>query len=864
MDFGKLVLKKADEISPEFDGEVIGCYQTGSRVYQCFTEDSDHDFVVVLGTKINVDEIVDDEKTKISLHFIDEVSFSKKIQEYDAVYLQILFLQKNFVLRENQQMMKIKKQWKLYSSSLESSICNVVDFTLTKSQRYYETSKYVSLKNIIHSIRYLQFGIQIAQYRRIIDYTSANKYFNEIFKLDYKKWEEYYSHYEKVLEGLKNDLKKIIKESREFVLKELKGKFSIEDFFKLYTLQDLEFYFSIQVKKDKYFYVLEPINKYDPFIQELDYPFIISKDLNKHIIKGIKHLRFDDEIRDDMKYYKFKYLKMKIPVSEGGYYIYKFSNQEFSYDYKGYNDCELHPNQFQLLDSEGDIIYSYSKYNTNFESDFKRVEPKDLFSENPSESLQLIGVEENGDIYIIQHPIDTLKEKVKNNEISLKEAAIIGILKYRLSSFGNDIKDGFATLERMKKNLKKLNDTVKNEYEYLKSNFEKEFEKICKESPIGDLMLALDQVKYDEILKEMDVKNIEKLFEYKQKKRYLKLSEEEIETWKSIQIGEILSIEILSIIVEYLDINTIRILSYSLKLFNWISKDSRLLKKIPYYYKGYYEINVEKLMCFHDTEEFKSLSRLLPFQDLKSDLNLYEHLYLFKERELNEFEKDCFCVIKNTPFKVVPYNQFLKNMDILYGFNEWKNDIDWDFFAIHGVSLVRALTFNPKEETKNNEAKISLLYTGVQSKNHFYKFISRAKSLLLKGTFSEYYNDTSLSFEIDLSNKKSVHFNLLRFYENSNDFDIKQVYFNGKEIYCSLPFIQSLNTGTFMNYPDNSKSGTEDQDIQDLKDIGFIQIYDFIDDTQVKKGERMKYINSVKKVMVNHFLKFYKFNRMVE
>jgi hypothetical protein len=48
-----------------------------------------------------------------------------------------------------------------------------------------------AMKNLFHALRFILFGIQIAEKGKIIDYKAGNKYYNEICAEKFTKWEEW-------------------------------------------------------------------------------------------------------------------------------------------------------------------------------------------------------------------------------------------------------------------------------------------------------------------------------------------------------------------------------------------------------------------------------------------------------------------------------------------------------------------------------------------------------------------------------------------------------------------------------------------------------------------------------------------------
>ena len=75
----------------------------------------------------------------------------------------------------------------------------------------------VQKKSLFHSLRLLDFGIQLYQNGKIIDFTSCNKFYKDIMELkesneddDHKTmWNEWHSVYKKEFNKLKSAFKKV-------------------------------------------------------------------------------------------------------------------------------------------------------------------------------------------------------------------------------------------------------------------------------------------------------------------------------------------------------------------------------------------------------------------------------------------------------------------------------------------------------------------------------------------------------------------------------------------------------------------------------------------------------------------------------
>ncbi|MNR15785.1 hypothetical protein D3C85_1323410 [compost metagenome] len=66
---------------------------------------------------------------------------------------------------------------------------------------------YIAKKSLFHSFRILKYGIQIAKYGRIFDYTEANYLWEEINSFETNDWEFFKTKYQPVYNELKSQFK---------------------------------------------------------------------------------------------------------------------------------------------------------------------------------------------------------------------------------------------------------------------------------------------------------------------------------------------------------------------------------------------------------------------------------------------------------------------------------------------------------------------------------------------------------------------------------------------------------------------------------------------------------------------------------
>ena len=186
--------------------EVLNIYQYGSRVYNCFTDKSDYDYVVI---------VTDDYK-----NFIDNIeldnhhfNFYKSSHWHDMVNinsietLECLFVDDKFIIKESVKFDIIINQVELRKSI--SKVCsNSYDKCRKKLIIEKDFAPYIAKKSLWHTIRILLFGIQCAKYGKIVDYTEANKFYKDIVLNENNTWEYYKLNWHVFCNNLRTEFRK--------------------------------------------------------------------------------------------------------------------------------------------------------------------------------------------------------------------------------------------------------------------------------------------------------------------------------------------------------------------------------------------------------------------------------------------------------------------------------------------------------------------------------------------------------------------------------------------------------------------------------------------------------------------------------
>ena len=183
--------------------QVTNAYMYGSRVYGTFTSESDWDFIIILkATALASDQFSDN---LINVNFFTFKSYEKRIHDCEISALECHFLDKKFVLKESHRpAFKLNKMLLRKSISAKSSNSWVkANKKLTVEKDY---SDKVGKKSLWHSIRIVDFGIQIAKDGKISDYASCNYFYNEVIRC--YDWTELYEKYKQIYNNILTEFRK--------------------------------------------------------------------------------------------------------------------------------------------------------------------------------------------------------------------------------------------------------------------------------------------------------------------------------------------------------------------------------------------------------------------------------------------------------------------------------------------------------------------------------------------------------------------------------------------------------------------------------------------------------------------------------
>lgn len=181
----------------EIKEEILYIFPYGSKVYGTDSDNSDTDLIVVVNIEDDLEYNINNEKYDITVY--SDKRFKDLIKKHDIAALECIFSNEtdyDFVLDFEQ---------------LRRSISAVASNSFVKCKKKLvegpDYNPYVGKKSLFHSVRILEFGIQIAKHGKIIDFGASNHYLPIIMNIE--DWETLKEIFQPIANKLKSDFKKI-------------------------------------------------------------------------------------------------------------------------------------------------------------------------------------------------------------------------------------------------------------------------------------------------------------------------------------------------------------------------------------------------------------------------------------------------------------------------------------------------------------------------------------------------------------------------------------------------------------------------------------------------------------------------------
>lgn len=164
----------------------------GSRVYGTASAQSDHDFLAIIPANRRTDTGTEFRWNDVNVHMFNKIHFQNQLQEHKIHALEAYFHPcglgpANFKFALDLGVLRAELSQKASHS-----------FVKAKKKIAKEKEYYLGWKSLFHSLRILDFGTQIATKSRIVDYSAANKYWEEIITAQQYNWDYFEEKYKPI------------------------------------------------------------------------------------------------------------------------------------------------------------------------------------------------------------------------------------------------------------------------------------------------------------------------------------------------------------------------------------------------------------------------------------------------------------------------------------------------------------------------------------------------------------------------------------------------------------------------------------------------------------------------------------------
>lgn len=170
---------------------VFCIYIFGSRVYGTAGPDSDWDIIMVANNSVDSTELPGLKRGLYNIHVYTPKKFKEDLDWHRINNLECIFAPDWAKLKEG-----IKWELKLDPAKLRHAISHISSNSWVKcKKKLAQDEYYTGIKSLFHAIRIPMFGVQIANFGKIVDFSEANYIWDELtfkdqphYMRDKSKW----------------------------------------------------------------------------------------------------------------------------------------------------------------------------------------------------------------------------------------------------------------------------------------------------------------------------------------------------------------------------------------------------------------------------------------------------------------------------------------------------------------------------------------------------------------------------------------------------------------------------------------------------------------------------------------------------
>lgn len=185
----------------------LNIYHYGSYVYQTFVKGvSDYDYIMILP-----DEYAKYDNAQVEYNNSQYTLYSKTTWQYmlddnQVCAIETYFLPQEFIVKET-----VKFTTEIIREKIRKNFSQTASNSYVKCKKKLEVEESfapkIGKKSLWHSLRIIDFGIQILKHKRIINYTSMNYLYKDIVLNENNDWNFYSENFKPLYNKLKTEFR---------------------------------------------------------------------------------------------------------------------------------------------------------------------------------------------------------------------------------------------------------------------------------------------------------------------------------------------------------------------------------------------------------------------------------------------------------------------------------------------------------------------------------------------------------------------------------------------------------------------------------------------------------------------------------
>jgi len=180
---------------------ILNIYLFGSQVYGNSSSNSDWDVIIIAKTSSPETEIKSD---KFNIHILTTDRFQDGLDQHNIRNIECLMAPSWCKLQEIHNF-----NFEIKLDRLRHSISHINSNSWVKAKKKLQQGDYyIGIKSLWHSLRIVMFGIQIAKFGRIYDWSCANSIWNELTSKNWS-WNELDERFRSLNNQLLTDFRQV-------------------------------------------------------------------------------------------------------------------------------------------------------------------------------------------------------------------------------------------------------------------------------------------------------------------------------------------------------------------------------------------------------------------------------------------------------------------------------------------------------------------------------------------------------------------------------------------------------------------------------------------------------------------------------